>query len=155
MLIFSSPTGVKMNSSGQAMEVPGDFVECSELDIASVEQKLGYFGDAPLVIFAYCAGGAEVIWKDGNSSGFGTGGWQIFLEEIAPLALLHGVDLGSIGSAGTHVLLIDRQQHVVYAAPRRSADCFLCRHYGLAPPARQCLCGLPDCEASSCNHIDR
>lgn len=42
-------------------QVPGDFVDCSEFGIAAFEHKLGYFGDAPLVIFAYCAGGGEVI----------------------------------------------------------------------------------------------
>jgi len=135
----------------QATNLPGDFVEFRQLAIASIEQKLGYFGNDALVIFGYCAGGGEVIWKDGTGSGFGTGGWRTFLDEIAPLALRQGIHLGSIESAGTHVLLIDRQQHVVYAAPRESAEKFFCRYYGIAPPKRQCLCGLVDC--ASCTSL--
>jgi len=128
-----------------APDLPADFVEFSQLGIVSVEHKLGYFGNDPWVIFAYCAGGGEVIWKDGRSSGFGTGGWKMFLDEIAPLALRHGIHLGAIGAAGTHVLLIDRLQHVVYAAPRQSAERFLCQRYDMPPPRHHCLCGIKDC----------
>jgi hypothetical protein len=138
---------MKVEKTIQGIEAPGDFIDCTELGLISVDQKLGYFGDAPLVIFAYCAGGGEVIWKDGHCSGFGAGGWKVFLNEIAPLALSRGVDLGSIHSSGTHVLLIDRHYHAVYAAPRKSAEHFLCKYYGLPLPVRKCLCGLMNCGA--------
>jgi hypothetical protein len=130
-------------------QVPGDFIAFAELEIRSAEHRLGYFGNDPLLIVGYCARGGEVIWKDGHRSGFGAGGWKMFLDEISPMALRHGIHLGSIGSAGTHVLLIDRQRHRVYAAPRESAERFLCRHYGLEPPTRRCLCGVMDCAACS------
>jgi hypothetical protein len=139
----------------EATEVPGDFVELSELGITSVEHKLGYFGNDPLVIFGYCVGGGEIIWRDSQGSGFGTGAWRTFLDEIAPLASRYGVHLGSIDSAGSHVLLIDRHKHFVYAAPRESAERFLCHCYGLPTPKRQCLCGLMNCATCAslmCTH---
>src|SRR6185437_12181049 len=73
------------------------------------------------------------------------GGWKIFLDDIAPLAQQLGVDLGTIDSVGSHVLLVDRQDHRTYAAPRPSAERFLCEWYGLAIPRRQCLCGHINC----------
>src|SRR6185312_6587589 len=113
-------------ASSQSAELPDGLIALRD-QVASIEHKLGYFGDSHYVVFGYCAGGGEVIWKDGHSWGFGTGGWRIFLEEIAPLAMSHGIDLGSIGSAGTHVLLVDRRNHVVYAGRRELAEEFLCR----------------------------
>jgi hypothetical protein len=129
--------------------LPANCVEIIELRSASIEHRLGYFRAEPLVIFAYCPAGGEVIWKDGHSSGFGTGGWRIFLEEIAPLAQRRGVRLGGLMSAGTHVLLMDRRHGTVYAAPRHVAEEFLVKAYGIPPPKRPCLCMRLDCAACS------
>lgn len=124
---------------------PSEFIELVGLRSSSIEHRLGYFRDEPYVIFGYCPGGGEVIWKDGHSSGFGTGGWKTFLWEIAPLAARNGANLGSVMAAGSHVLLLDRARQVVYAAPRKSAEDFLARVNGIASPMRLCLCGMLDC----------
>jgi hypothetical protein len=129
------------------LRLPGDAIELVELRSASIEHRLGYFRDEPLVIFGYCPGGGEVIWKDGGSSGFGTGAWRIFLEEIAPLATRRGANIGDLTSVGTHVLLMDRIRGTVYAVPRGSAEETLARPYGSAVPSRRCLCALVDCAA--------
>ena len=127
--------------------LPSNAVELIELRSASIEHRLGYFRDEPFVIFGYCPGGEEVIWKDGHSSGFGAGGWKIFLQEIAPLAARRGASVGDLTSAGTHVLLMDRIRGVIYATPRKSAEEFLAQIYGVALPHRCCLCSLVNCAA--------
>ncbi|HWB53704.1 MAG TPA: hypothetical protein VG722_05905, partial [Tepidisphaeraceae bacterium] len=112
-------------SHAEDSPLPPDAVALVELRATAVERRLGYFRAERFVIFAYCPGGGEVIWKDGHSSGFGTGAWRMFLEEIAPLAAQYDVDLGGLESIGTHVLLLDRSRGVVYAAPRNSAEQYL------------------------------
>ena len=126
---------------------PPGAIELPELRCASIEHRLGYFGDDAVVVFGYCPGGGEVIWKDGRSSGFGTGGWRAFLQEFAPMATRRGASIGDLTSVGTHVLLMDRVGGVVYAVPRESAEDFLARAYGLPLPTRPCLCALMDCAA--------
>lgn len=133
--------------AGTLCLLPSDVVELIELRSASIEHRLGYFRNEPFVMFGYCPGGGEVMWKDGHSSGFGTGGWKIFLQEIAPLAARQGASLGDLTSAGTHVLLMDRIRGTVYAAPRESAERLFSRVYGIARPKRQCLCSLTGCAA--------
>lgn len=130
-----------------ALPIPSDFVELSELRGEPVDRRLGYFGNAPIVIFGYCPGGAEVIWRDGQSSGFGAGGWRLFLERIVPLARQHRVDIGDLAGAGTHVLLLDRSRGSLYAAPRRSAEIFLSLNYGITAPRRPCLCAVESRDA--------
>jgi len=122
-----------------------DVVELVELRATAIEHRLGYFRSERFVIFGYCPGGGDVIWRDGHSSGFGTGGWQTFLAEIVPLAARYRVSIGDAGSAGTHVLLMDRRHGAVYAAPRRIAEEFLACIHGLPPPSRPCLCTLLNC----------
>lgn len=135
----ASPTPVR------EVAPPHGAVTLVEFRAAAVEHGLGYFRSERFVIFGYCPGGGEVIWKDGHSSGFGTGGWRMFLDEIAPAAQRYGISVGSANGAGTHVLLIDRTGDVVYVAPRESAEAFLARVNGVAPPTRRCLCALFDC----------
>ena len=126
---------------------PTRFIELLQLRATSIEHRLGYFRSAPYVIFGYCPGGGEVIWKDGQSSGFGTGGWRTFLHDIAPLAARYGAFLGDLTRAGTHVLFMDRSNGKVYAASRKSAESALVRLYGLPPTSRKCMCSLLDCDA--------
>jgi hypothetical protein len=126
--------------------LPVHAIELVELRSASIEHRLGYFGDAPFVIFGYCPGGGEVIWRDGESSGFGTGGWRILLYDIAPRAARHDVNLGDTTRAGTHVLLMDRARGAVYGVTREEAEAFLTRVYGVAARKRRCLCALMNCD---------
>jgi hypothetical protein len=132
-------------SQTSALRAPPNAIELIELRSASIEHRLGYFRDEPFVIFGYCPGGGEVIWRDGHSSGFGTGGWQTFLNEIVPLAARYSVRIGDASSAGTHVLLMDRHHGAVYAAPRRIAEEFLACIHGSPPPRRSCLCARLSC----------
>ena len=118
--------------------------ELTELRGVTIEAKLGYFGSEDLVIFGYCPGGGEVVWKDGRSSGFGTGGWAIFLQEIVPLAARRGADLGGMSRVGTHVLLMNRSGGKIYVVRREAAEGFLAEACGVPPPTRRCLCAL-DC----------
>lgn len=121
------------------------FVELNELRSTRIARQLGYFGTERFVVFGYCAGGSEVIWRDSHSSGFGFGGWKQFLWHIEPLAARYGVSLGNEKLVGTHVLVIDRAEKVVYAAPRKQAEEFLAEVYGVSPPKRPCLCSRINC----------
>jgi hypothetical protein len=127
--------------------LPDGAVALTDLRAAAVEHGLGYFRSERFVIFGYCPGGGEVIWKDGHSSGFGTGGWRVFLEEIVPVAQRYGIGVGGVDSVGTHVLLIDRAQSAVYAVPRESAETFLAKINDVPLPTRPCLCALLDCRS--------
>jgi hypothetical protein len=126
--------------------LPANAVELVDLRCASIEHRLGYFRDAPFVIFGYCPGGGEVIWRDGESSGFGTGGWRLLLYEIAPRAARQGVNLGDTTTAGTHVLLMDRVRGAVYGVTREEAEAFLARVSGVPVRRRRCLCALMNCD---------
>jgi hypothetical protein len=125
--------------------LPPNFVELIELRSTQIELRLGYFRKERFVVFGYCPGGGDVLWKDGHSSGFGAGGWRTFLEEIAPLAQRRGMDLGGTTAVGTHVLLIDRHRKAAYVAPRESAEDFLARVCGVPRSVRRCLCTVVDC----------
>ena len=111
----------------------------------AIEHRLGYFRDDPIVLFGYCPGGGEVIWKDGHSSGFGTGGWRTYLWEIAPLAAQRGAFLGNMSAVGSHVLVLDRVAQRIYVGPRRDAEAFLAQAYDLQPFPRPCLCSGSAC----------
>ena len=127
------------------VSLPPEATELIELRSTSIQNRLGYFRDEPFVIFGYCPGGGEVIWKDGHSSGFGTGGWKILLYEIAPLAARRGVNIGTINSAGTHVLLMDRLNGKLYAVSRVAAEDFIARAYHLAASKKPCMCSVMAC----------
>ncbi len=62
------------STAGEAVPVrlPQDFIELIELRPALSEHKLGYSRSEPFVIFGYCPGGGEVIWRDEYPSGVGT-----------------------------------------------------------------------------------
>ena len=58
---------ISVTSAMLAQRLPPSFVEIIELRGASIEGRLGYFRPERFVIFGYCPGGGEVIWKDGHS----------------------------------------------------------------------------------------
>jgi hypothetical protein len=148
----SNPAG----NGSPARRLPGDFIELTELRSSAIEHKLGYFGDDSFVLFGYCPGGEEVVWRDGHTAGFAGGGWRIFLWEIVPLAARHGVDIGSSNRVGTHVLFMDRRRGALYAGPRESAEHFLSLLYGVPLPTRPCLCsrtGCALCPVRDCPHV--
>ena len=75
---------------------------CKELvtfDCPSIERKLGYFGNEWFVIFSFHPMAAEVIWTDGRISGFGGGGWQMFLDVFVRMAERLGAHLSAFSAA--------------------------------------------------------
>jgi hypothetical protein len=65
------------------------------------------------------------MWRDDRSFGIATGAWQVFFDDIVPLAEFYGVNAGNHGRAAQHVLIFDRVRHTAYFAPRESAEAFL------------------------------
>jgi hypothetical protein len=90
--------------------------------LQSIDRRLGYFRHARFVLFYYEPRGAEVIWNDGRSYGFGSGGWMTFLHEVAPLGSGQGLNLGDDDRPGDHVLVLDREHNRAWFADRRSAQ---------------------------------
>lgn len=106
------------------------FTRVSEPLVPWIARDLGYFGRARFVCFYYEPRGDEVIWRDGQSYGFGTGGWSLFTDKIAPVARAYGAQVGSSQSFATDVLLIDRSTGEAYFAERKRAEQFLARQAG-------------------------
>src|SRR5947209_4419416 len=92
-----------------------------EKSLRGMDQKLGYRGPDRFVLFYYEPRGEEVIWRDSHSYGFSTGAGQVFIDELAPVADVHKVDVGGSGTPGTHVLLIDRTDRRAYFVERKEA----------------------------------
>ena len=107
--------------------VPASFLKLSSAarQQQCCERELGYFGQDRFVMFYYEPRGQDVIWVDGRSSGFGTGGWRCFLDDIEPLARRHGVDVGDVNRPGRHALVVDRQFGQAYFADRDEAHAFV------------------------------
>jgi hypothetical protein len=107
--------------------VPSTFIELSER-LRSMDRRLGYFGQERFVFFYYEPRGEEVIWNDGRSYGFASGGWGAFMHEIARLGKRYGVNLGTEGTSNTHVLVLDRQSQQTYFAEEWEAEGFIRLH---------------------------
>jgi hypothetical protein len=116
---------------GQA--VPSEFLLISEPLYPWLDRKLGYFGDAPFVLFYYEPRGDGVAWNDGRCHGFEAGAWYAFVEQIAPLMDLYEVNLGSSVAEGPDVLLIDRVQGQAYFAEHKEAQRWVAQHQGQLP----------------------
>ncbi|MFI5379132.1 MAG: hypothetical protein ACHRHE_07545 [Tepidisphaerales bacterium] len=87
-----------------------------------IDRKLGYSGQDRFVLFHYEPRGQEVMWRDGSSYGFGSGGWQAFFDEVEPVAREHGVNVGNDTRPGDHVLVVDRVEGEAYFAERQRAQ---------------------------------
>ena len=99
----------------------------------SIDRRLGYFGQDRFVLFYYEARGEEVVFNDGHTYGFGSGGWQAFADEVAPLARRYGLNLGTGGTRADHVLLVDRGLRQTYLAVRDGAEQFVARQHAKTP----------------------
>lgn len=117
--------------------VPPSFTRLSQAarQQQGVDRGLCYFGHDRFVMFYYEPRGQDVMWVDGRSSGFGTGGWQYFLDEIEPLARRMGIDAGSPNSRGRHALVVDRDYGQAYFADRDEAQAFVTGR----PPRRRAM----------------
>lgn len=108
--------------SGLLPETRHDFVSLGQQVNSRIDRQLGYFGNERFVFFYYEPRGEEVMWKDGRSYGFGTGAWETFLRDIAPLAEAAGASVGNSESAAEDVLLVDRATRSAYFAQRGRAE---------------------------------
>jgi hypothetical protein len=108
-------------------EIPFDFVELAECLPPKNDRQLGYFGDSRYVAFRYEPRAEDVMWVDDRSFGIATGGWQVFFDDILPLAEFYDVNVGNHGRAAEHLLVFDRVRHTAYFAQRESAETFLSR----------------------------
>lgn len=108
-----------------ASAVPSGFSKLSDRLQQSIDRQLGYFGQDRFVMFYYEPRGAEVVWTDSQSCGFGTGGWRIFLDEIEPIARQDGADLGTAETRGRHGMVVDREYGRAYYADQGEARAFL------------------------------
>ena len=122
--------------------VPTCFRKVVEIPGSSLDRKLGYFGNAQFVVFSFHPTAGDVIWNDGRSSGFGAGGWQIFLSDCVPAARRVGAHLGSQDDIGSDGMMLDRTRGKTYAVARKCAEEFLARENGRPLPTHRCLCGM-------------
>jgi hypothetical protein len=104
-----------------ALAVPPGFLKPGGRLQQRIDRALGYFGQSRFVFFYFEPRGEEVVWNDGHSYGFATGGWRVFGERVLPLAHGQGVNVGQTGGRADHVLLIDRITGQAYFAPREAA----------------------------------
>jgi hypothetical protein len=112
----------QVDTEAAASAFPSSFVAVSECLQQGIDRRLGYFGNARFVFFYYEPRGSEVVWNDGRSYGFGSGGWLFFLDEIVSLADRYGVEVGDDHKAGEHVLVIDRRLREAFFADREQAE---------------------------------
>lgn len=119
--------------ASSATDLPYDFVELSECLPAQTDRQLGYFGSARFVSFRYEPRAEDVMWRDDRSFGIATGAWQVFFDDVLPLADLYNVNVGATGRAADHVLLFDRVRQIAYFAPRKSAEEFLSHRQQMMP----------------------
>src|SRR4051812_8697778 len=96
--------------------VPSSFLKLSDRLQQCCPRQLGYFGQDRYVMFYFEPRGGEVVWTDSRSCGFGTGAWQVFLDEIEPLARRHDRHLGNAETRGADALIIDRHWGHAYFA---------------------------------------
>ena len=130
------------NAKDSSCPVPTCFKEVVGFDGSTLDRKLGYSGNAQFVVFIFHPMAGDVIWNDGRSSGFGGGGWQIFLSKCVPAAGRVGAHLGSQDGVGSEVLLLDHTRGKTYALARECAEEFLARENGRTLPTHRCLCGM-------------
>jgi hypothetical protein len=142
---------------GTTNPIPASFAKFLRFEDAPIDQKLGYPGSERFVAFSFHPTASEVIWNDGLSSGFGKGGWRIFLEFV-PIGLRAGHHFGSYKDIGADVILLDRSTGQTYAVARRCAVEFLARTHGRSLPQHHCLCAMqpsPGKEGpDACNHSE-
>src|SRR5687768_7130076 len=97
--IFPPAESLDIESAAAAADsfvsaVPPGFLRLTGRLQQRIDRALGYFGQARFVFFYFGPRGEEVVWNDGHSYGFATGGWKTFGDKILPLAHAQGLNLG-------------------------------------------------------------
>jgi hypothetical protein len=118
---------------GAAESMPSEFVEILDTLPAQIDRQLGYFGRARFVAFRYEPRAEDVMWSDESSFGIATGAWQVFHDDVEPIANLYDVNIGGEGKPAAAVLVYDRIRGMGYFAPRPAAEAFLERRKMLLP----------------------
>ncbi len=116
---------VESGASRFAPDIPHEFLRLPQGLQQPIDRRLGYFGQGRFVFFYYEPRGDEVMWNDGRTYGFGTGGWEMFHQDIAPLAEQHGMNVGVSGRRAEHALVLDRERREAYLAEREAAEEFV------------------------------
>jgi hypothetical protein len=127
LMNFRAFESIEAEANNLVSAVPPSFLKLSSAarQQQCCERELGYFGQDRFVMFYYEPRGQDVIWADSRKSGFGTGGWQYFLDVIEPMARRMGVDAGNTTSRGKHALIVDRDFGQAYYADRQEAEAFV------------------------------
>ena len=73
------------------------------------------------------------MWSDESSFGIATGAWQVFHDDVQPIADLYDVNVGGEKKPADSVLLYDRIRAIGYFAPRQAAEAFLERRKAVMP----------------------
>lgn len=118
---------------GAGDSMPADFIEILDTLPAQIDRQLGYFGRARFVAFRYEPRAEDVMWSDESSFGIATGAWQVFHDDVRPIADLYDVNVGGEKEPADSVLLYDRIRGIGYFAPREAAASFLERRKSLLP----------------------
>lgn len=130
--------------------IPSGFRSLPGLKGTATAHHLGYLRDERFVIAAFHPEAEEIIWKDGQQSGFGEGGWDYYFHTVLPLAAKFQTDLTDQTHIGNDVLVLDRREEEIYIAPRACADEFLATVMGVDPPQRRCMCARPLSGTANC-----
>jgi hypothetical protein len=118
---------------GASDSMPSEFVEILDTLPAQIDRQLGYFGRARFVAFRYEPRAEDVMWSDESSFGIATGAWQIFHDDVEPIANLYDVNIGGEKKQAESVLLYDRIRATGYFASRQAAEAFLERRKAVMP----------------------
>src|ERR1700678_2085391 len=113
-----------MPSINPSFAIPTDenpLVPCSGDFDAQLDRKLGYFGQERFVCFFYEPRGEEVVWKDCQSFGFGTGAWFTFMRQVKSSVDQASAEMEADQTTDRHVLVIDRLKQATYFAQRKVA----------------------------------
>ena len=102
------------------------------MDLGSIDQELGYYGEDRFVMFYYEPNRREVRWRDSRSCGAGCTEWPPPFAGIETHGRNAGITLGNFKGPGDHVLLVDRVDHQVCFAYREEAQEFLARQCATA-----------------------
>jgi len=113
--------------------LPSEFIEILDTLPAQIDRQLGYFGRSRFVAFRYEPRAEEVMWTDETSFGIATGAWQVFHDQVQPIASLYDANVGGDNRPAEQVLLYDRVRMNGYFAPREFVEAFLERRKSLMP----------------------
>jgi len=108
------------------METPTSFLQIDlREDLLDKVMRLGYARDAHFVAIWWDEDDDQLAWADSDLKvAVGVGDNEFWLSEVRPV--LHEFALGSVGVKARQVLVWDRQEDLLWIAPRKDGIMFLC-----------------------------